>query len=247
MRKLNIFIISILFIAICLGIVTYALSNNLSFQIENVSDAYVFPNYKEGKYKDMTYIEKINDCQIPYDTLNKMSTNGLIETCLKYPFYFDMVFRETPYIGFKKTIQNFNGLNELLSREDASEELFKFYNSIDFSNISESNDEGLALRMRYLEYIISQNEIIYKMTKDMREDLVKICIENLMLKIEKYPDVFTVDPTLLIIGRILSIDNDEFVKYIEENPKIQQFVEEGTLQEMSQAEWENLFRILEIL
>lgn len=64
------------------------------------------------------------------------------------------------------------------------------------------------------------------MNKETREDLFKICINNVNLKIEKYPDIFSVDSTLLIVGRIMSQDNKQF-----ENKNINNFLINGNISE----------------
>lgn len=220
-----------------------AMNNRLWFQIKEETDAYIFPT--EFEKRPETNEEWVAVYQIPEDILKNMSTDGLIETCLNYPLYFNMIFYSSLQYGFDKTVQEFNGLQELSNREDAGVKLCELYRKVDLNDVVKSGDT-YALRMRFMEYIIAQQSILEKMNKDVRSELFNECMERLQIKFEKYPDTFAADSTLLIMGRIAQLDNEGFAVYAEKNEKIQVFLKDAALPEMSEEELTDLLRILGI-
>lgn len=95
-------------------------------------------------------LDMIDACQIPKHILDKLSTSALLQTVLTYPFLSEMtMFYRTPEeceqeIGFWHIANSFNGLQELIMREDALLEL-KNYGS--FNNL-DNNDSVLTIIYR---------------------------------------------------------------------------------------------------
>ena len=69
--------------------------------------------------------EMVAACQIPEEILSKLSTHALVETILTYPFLSEItMFYRTQMecdreLGFWRIANSFNGLQELLTRDDA--------------------------------------------------------------------------------------------------------------------------------
>ncbi|MEW6104420.1 MAG: HEAT repeat domain-containing protein [bacterium] len=184
-------------------------------KIMDVYDFPIKPGTEEWKALGSTK-KRVEACQIPADILKKMSTEGLIETCLRYPGLPNMFLSSNPQIGFNSIVRTFNGLQELLGRKDAGTKLLARYRQIrklDRQSIQKELGEYGTLYFRCFEVLISQDAILSKMSKEERVELLRECIWKFYEK-EKFLDVYgyvspegkrrAISPeTLLIIGRIL--------------------------------------------
>lgn len=232
--KKRIFIIagaSLLSISLCIGALAANATNIKKwFQSDIQTDAYEFPitpTETPEKWKEFqTYQEMVDACQIPEDTLKAMTTEGLIETCLSYPLIGNMLLNNSTYVGFKKQVSEFNGLQELLTRQNLGPAICKLYSTLSLEEISKT-DEKAALRIRYLEYLLSQPEVLDTINQGQKKKLLNHALEIAETKMKKHSDTFSVMPTALLIGRILQ-DNEEFQKFLDENKEVKMFVETGT-------------------
>ena len=68
---------------------------------------------------------------IPDDQLKHMSTIDLLITCMNYPAYGYFTAFNDPQEGIDINIRNFNGLQELMRRTDAPNELLSIYKQMD--------------------------------------------------------------------------------------------------------------------
>lgn len=248
MKKLKIILCVSLVSLLALSAATVgvlAMNNRLWFQVEEKTDAYVFPVY-EGE-EAQGYDDIVKFLQIPEDVLKNMSTEGLIETCLSYPLFATSMYSNntSPYVGFKKAIKEFNGLNELVKREDSGKKLLEVYRSVDIDEAVKSSDLYI-LRMRYLDYLISDEAILKTLSKKERSDLKELCIENIILKNEKYPNEFPLDSAILPIVNIDNIDNVKVKNYISSNEDIKEFIEIGRLALLENEQINDLLKVLDI-
>ena len=72
--------------------------------------------------------EMVYACQIPENILLCLSTEDLIDLCLRYPLLTDFFVFESLNTGLDKLFSDFNGIRELYKREDVSSSLLKRYN-----------------------------------------------------------------------------------------------------------------------
>jgi hypothetical protein len=246
MRKSSI-ISCIVAIAIIATITVTALdaSPGLWFQASENTDKYVFPQYTGEA--PLTYLQIIDYLQIPEDELVAMSTDGLIETCLDYPIYsMGMISsNESVYSGFQKTKKAFNGLQELLNRSDTGNKLVNLYQGIDLTDVV-TTSSSFIFRLRYIEYIIAENEVLTSMNPETRGLLQNMCKEMIIAKFSDYPEIFSIDSTLLIALRIEYIDNSSFAEYAETHESVKQFLEFGTLAMISEEELQEVISLLNI-
>jgi hypothetical protein len=98
-----------------------------------------FPGCVE--WEDMNYSQRLDSLQIPFDTLENISTSRLLETCLYYPFNINVMLSDDYLIGFEKVRNNFNGYAELFLRSNFIQELIDLYDSRDVFFIEEINDD----------------------------------------------------------------------------------------------------------
>ena len=194
-------------IAILATVKVLATNSKLWFEEREIkTDAYAFPGTPEKdpeKWAEFTsHQEMVDACTIPEDILKEMSTDGLIETCLSYPLFGDMMLYNSSYLGFLSQIETFSGLKELLNRENTGEALCKLYYGISLDNVL-ANDIFPTYRLRYLEYIIAQPEILAQLNFEQKQELLNYAIDLAKAKEEKYPDIFSTIPSDLIIERII--------------------------------------------
>ena len=72
--------------------------------------------------------DSINALQIPDAVLESISTAGLLETCLEYPYLIEIFFSNDYKYGFETgLVAGFNGYRELLKRHDLAKKKKFFF------------------------------------------------------------------------------------------------------------------------
>ena len=138
MRKI-IFVMTLFLLSHC-GIMAQGFSPYHTNVIKYNGYSYpYFPGCAE--WEDMNYSQRLDSLQIPFDTLENISTSRLLETCLYYPFNINVMLSDDYLIGFEKVRNNFNGYAELFLRSNFIQELIDLYDSRDVFFIEEINDD----------------------------------------------------------------------------------------------------------
>lgn len=126
--------------------------------------------------------EKVGVCQIPDNQLKLLSTKDLLETCLNYPLLGDIMAFSNIQDGFNKFKNDFNGINELLQRKDASEILIAMYKMkrpSDYDNNWTLVRKGkFSFEFSIIEIFISQKEIISQLDYLSKVILIKELLEK---------------------------------------------------------------------
>ncbi|MDY7040242.1 MAG: hypothetical protein SVX38_05200 [Chloroflexota bacterium] len=199
------------------------------------TDAYDFP-IKPGTPEWAalkSHEEMLQVCQVPESILQEMSTEGLIETCLNYPLYGDMLAYNSMQQGFDAVVSRFNGLQELLKREDAGSKLLARYRKMDpetGENWTPLRSSNSSLDFTFIEMLLAQDDILSKLTPAERRDLLAVSLEMVRSK-QKHADIYSLfgqERTALIMGRILQMENfDAFNRKVQENETLQVFLGDG--------------------
>jgi len=135
---------------------------------------------------------KVQACQIPDDILTTLSSDDLIVLYLKYPLLFNILSFSTLHKGMDKQNLNFNGYNELTS--SSNEPHLPFYRHLNISpdnfdpNWTSIRKGSFAFNIISLELILSQNEILQKLTYTDKKLLLTDAITKLDVK-RKYVQV----------------------------------------------------------
>jgi hypothetical protein len=182
-----------------------------------------------------SHAEMVEACQIPESILQDMSTAGLVETVLDYPLAIDIWAFSSTQTGFGAIVSEFNGISELLSREDAATELIKKYCSLDITVVNE-DWELLAIaeftlgKVAFIEILLAQDEIISKMNESERHDLLTEALVKNDQK-SQHSDVYgAIDQmyTMWIMARVLYQENyAPFMQKVEESEDLQYFLDSG--------------------
>lgn len=214
------------------------LASSFWFDDQGKSDAYEFPVY-EGT-EPLEYVEIVNSLQIPENILKTMSTKGLIETCINYPRFADMMLYDSFQQGFCKVRNSFNGLNELYMRKDAPIELINMFKSIDLYKLQQARSS--AILYRYICFIIAQDEIINCIDDSSAKELLKTLESHKNLIKQRFSDYYSPNSPLFVEFRIYKKLYPEFKNLYESHTGLQSFVNDGIWINVTQDEYENLMK-----
>jgi hypothetical protein len=140
-----------------------------------------------------TNAEIVAVMQVPADVLNRMPTSVLVKTCLDYPLHPDIVFYDSLQKGMDAQVAQFNGLQELMTRKDAGEELLKVYCATypeDFdASLPPERVGAFTMKINYLELLLGQEPILETLNAEQRVELVEESVRKLETKLN-YPDIY---------------------------------------------------------
>jgi len=193
---------------------------------------------KAGWENLKTETERLNDLQVPSDVLTNMETEELVITCMNYPAALFYGAYSNNYVGIRKIINQFNGLQELLEREDALKYLTKVYKNSDTNGLKEKdlrlNELFWPLKFRYIELLLIQDEIISSSTDEEVQNLLTASVEKAGLKADK-PAWFSKSDDLvssfLVAKSMKKLKINEFTS----NEEYMDFATKGKLKSHEQA------------
>ena len=119
------------------------------------------PEWKESNYREL-----VDLLQIPEEILYNLTTEALIETVLDYPFIVNLFLFNSYEDGFKATLSDFNGLRELVRRDDAASKLLQ--KRLEMSDIQEAEN---SFEMKIIDIFLYQESIHNQLTHAERTDL----------------------------------------------------------------------------
>lgn len=161
-RKMPIALVLVILVVSVFSTGVYADTNGpYDFPIRPGSDEWVSLN---------THDEMIEVCQIPKDILESMSTDDLITTILDYPLSTDIYAFNSIQEGFDCMSSNFNGFEELSTRDDAASRLLYRYNDTQIlSPNSKSSGLQPVFDVTLLEAMLSDDAYNSKLTIGEKE------------------------------------------------------------------------------
>ena len=162
-----------------------------------MKDVYEFP-VKQGtdEWGQFETIEKrIAALQIPDAILEKISTEGLLETCLYFPYLTDMFFYNNYQNGFEGLMAEFNGFRELFKRRELPNVLLQKYRSLteDVKDISSQNnvEQGMfSFRHFALEFMLAQDVVLKNLSEEQEKQLLLLSLEHKKIK-RSYSEIFS--------------------------------------------------------
>ena len=192
LKKISLFATLILTIAMILTIAifsTLSLSSltvagsNINVRTEfSENEKYTYP-IQPGteEWASLDHGERVIACQIPEEVLEKMSTTELAAAVLDYPCFDDMVFYSSYQSGFEVVKDHFNGLQELLRREDLTENLLNIYRGTDVNQLLSLDEEQMfdeTLKLLFLETLLAQPEVRDSASEDQLNEISSIAEFN---------------------------------------------------------------------
>jgi hypothetical protein len=175
-----------------------------------ISDSYQYP-IKPGTTEWAalgSLSARIQASIIPQQTLETISTSGLIESLLNYPFIQDYMVSNAMQTGFEFTKSQNPGFSELYGRSDIYNEFYDRYKlmSVSCQNIYppfRGNDGVTQISFEVFELFIFQDDFLDELTEEQRSEIFKLVYEKLQLKTNNdYADNFKLVSTA-ILGTIM--------------------------------------------
>ncbi len=186
----------------------------------DVCDKYIFPVQGEELKQLPDMMSKVAACQIPEDTLKNMCTTGLVDTYYDYPLLFVSIF---PHDNKKNAMEmlkdNFNGLQELISREDCTEKLIAKYEQVDPA------DNLPYMTIEFMEITLAYDSICAIFSAEERKTLIRLGLKKLDEKKEYYSKVLIDDDKHSVCNTLYLIAN---VLYQENYPLLLECIEQDT-------------------
>lgn len=196
---------------------------------------------KPGKaeWKNLkTESERLNALQVPSDVLSNMETEELVITCMNYPAALFYGAYSNDYVGIRKIINQFNGLQELLKREDALKYLTKVYKNSDTNGLKEKdsrlNEQFWPLKFRYIELLLIQDAVISSSAKEEVESLLAASVEKADLKADT-PSWFSKNDDLLSSFLVAKSMSKLKISEFTSNEEYMDFATKGKLKSYEQA------------
>ena len=241
----------VLFIVIGMWLPVYAQDSQAKGS-ETINDAYEFPlrpGMSEWGELD-SYTKMIEVCQIPESILSRMSTEALIQTCLKYPLAFNFMVHDSFDYGIEQVISNFNGLQELIKRTTAGGSLLKAYKILDPTVLPDCGHVARTVcrfQIMYLELLLGQNEIISNLAQSETISLLEESQSKYYAKRENSDGIMQLRVTCALMSKILlHEDYHAFQAKVNENAEIISFLN-GAPQESEEVMREILESVEEYL
>ena len=151
------------------------------------------PNSKEwNSYKSVK--DRAKALEISQNILSQISTGELLDICLRYPYLVDIMCHDTPQEGLIKVSKHFNGLNELLKRDDVIDAIFKKSMQLpdDISAVAkrDSIEKGrLSFCCFVAELILLNDDVLSKISEEQAAKVLKVISTNYKMK-SQHSEIF---------------------------------------------------------
>jgi hypothetical protein len=177
-----------------------------------------------------SFPEKINAFNIPDTILTKMTTENLVKTCLRYPWWMLIITRDNNQAGYDYLKSVFNGFRELENRKDAGKELLKIYEKMEPEDINlydtDIKQGKYCFQFTYIETLLAQPNILENTTSEYLDLIVKKTIsayEKKHVHFDKF-SYYGISSSCLIIDRLLKIRNLSILNQLKNNlPELDNF------------------------
>lgn len=202
---------------------------------ENGTDVYIFP-LRPGmpEWKNLqTHDEMLSVLQIPENILSNMSTPALVETCLNYPLFIDFYAIDDFQISIEQIIFDFNGIGELLKRQDSGEELIKKYAAMSPDALDskwEIIQQGrYVLEFVKIEILLAQDAVLTGLKKDKLDILLNEALfkHEAMVQNPAYGNLIFRANAYLMGKIMMSVDFDSLDKKSRQNENFNKFLRSG--------------------
>ena len=128
-------------------------------------------------------------CQIPEEILKNLTTDELIESVLNYPFLMDIYAYDSYQKGFKAVSERFNGLKELLQREDVADKLITKYKNTEVAEDADKVASGQIFDLSNIEILLGQDEVLNQLADTNKYELEKE-IEDKYMEKKEHKDIY---------------------------------------------------------
>lgn len=147
----------------------------------NVKDVYEFPIKPETE--EWERFEMVSDriaaLQIPDAVLATISTEGLLETCLTFPYLLDMFLCNNYQQGFDLLMTEFNGFREFFNRRDLANIMLKkygyFIEDVKGIRLLKDVEQGwFTFRYFVLEFMLAQDAVFKNLNEEQEMQFLTV-------------------------------------------------------------------------
>lgn len=185
------------------------------------TDAFDYSSMPEQSEEDTRSIYEYY--YLPTETVESMSSQGLLITTLDYPMII-LIYAYNSFVqGYERVKVNCSSLAELVKRDGTAEMLDAFYASVDYAEVKKT-DDSYIMRMRVLEMIIADDDVVSKADSKTRAGIIKSGIEKIAENQKNYDEEFGTNSTLYMISKYLYYDSEEFKQLVDSDVYAKNFV-----------------------
>ncbi len=178
-------------------------------------------------------IERMSEFNLPAADLAAMRTKDLTDAVLNYELLLLMHSRNDIQAGFDFLSTNYNGIQELLKREDAPQSIFNTYKEtpiLDFGRFSSPAEKGThSFKVMFLETLLAQEPIITRLSERMKSEVAQVLLKNVDQK-KKHSEAYGFYSSLapaLAISRMLKADSNRSMLSAKQDGDLSIFLKKG--------------------
>jgi hypothetical protein len=198
---------------------------------QQINEPFTFP-IKPGtkEWGDLkTETDRFRVMQIPDDLLSNMSTHALVGSCLNFPAFGYITAYNNIQTGYMNLASKFNGLTELLKRNDAGKSLIEYYNiagNEGFEPIQKELDQQFwTIKLTWIELLLAQDQVISTLEKADIKTLLSIADKKYTMKQLNVAFGNSSQSTALLIGRLLhSLNLPDFESEYTQDTSLREFL-----------------------
>ena len=191
----------------------------------------------EEWYQLKTEKERISAVQVPEDILAKLTSEELVDLCIKFPLFGYYTAFNTPQDGFLIMVARYNIFGHLLSRKDAGKSLITAYRDAGMSGFRTLpySNEFWTIKLDYLELILAQRVIMQSLTSEEKVELLSEARKKFSEKIvdEGFSSLPGTQSSVRIMAGILDIEEYQELLFSSNRQIITQFIQTGMLGDVS--------------
>lgn len=166
--------------------------------------------------------------QVPSDVIDTVSTDELVLYCMNYNLFVDLFLFKTMQEGIDSIRINYNGLSELINRDDAAECLIRLYKLYDL-DAQAAQDERSTIRLHYLESMLCMPEILDSLTADQSKELAAACADKINRIVNDENCIYSAGTAMYLAAISQYETSEEFASIIDASSGTKRYVEEGIL------------------
>lgn len=190
-------VVAILWVSIVVSVIQVAKAKNKDFKLEKEFEYSVTP-VDEQWAEFSSHKEMLEVCQLPYAYLKEVSTEELLDKVKEYPLIIDILNYDDLKSGVNAVAKQFNGLQELLSREDLTSVILTKYRQAKIPTVT---------RYKYDEKNVSNGSFLDNRTSrlniylDMQDELETVLYEGILLQ-DIVAQKYSIEKKLSIIKEV---------------------------------------------
>ena len=168
---------------------------------------------------------------LPDSYLHCCSTDSLIVTCFKYPFFPVIWAFNLEQEGFDHLNSKFNGIEALYSRNDAGAKLIGYFGNMDPYKLKIISNGTQAIiyveSFTDIELLLAQYDFINKLNLNEKNQLLQECVAKFEA-MSNMPDFSfgAVSPLITTMARILSVTKFKpFLDGVETRPQVTSIID----------------------